>query len=60
MGQTGKILFVGLVTCYLLGRLFAGDAAVGELALYGLAAAFGLEFVMASWRSLWQGSRQPN
>ena len=49
MDERGRILFVGVVTCYLLGRLFGGDASAVEAVVYGLTAAFGLEFVMASW-----------
>ena len=28
------------------------------MVVYGLAAAFGLEFVMASWPALWRGPEQ--
>ena len=59
MEAHGRILFVGLVTCYLLGRLFGGEATASELVVYGVTAAFGLEFVMVSWPALWQGHRQP-
>lgn len=41
------------VTCYLLGRVFSGDASYPETFVYGATAAFGLEFLIASWRSLW-------
>jgi hypothetical protein len=58
VGERGQILFVGSVTCYLLGRLFGGDPSLVEAVVYGLTAAFGLEFVMVSWPALWQGSRQ--
>ena len=44
------------VTCYLLGRVFAGDGLQPETVVYGLTAAFGLDFLMASWRSLWAAS----
>ena len=44
------------VTCYLLGRVFAGDSTPPETVVYGLTAAFGLDFLMASWRSLWAAS----
>jgi hypothetical protein len=53
MGNVGRLLFVGLVTCYLLGRVFAGPAAPVEVGVYGVTAAFGLEYLMASWRGLW-------
>ena len=41
------------VTCYLLGRVFAGDALAVETVVYTATAALGLDFVIASWRSLW-------
>lgn len=41
------------VTCYLLCRVFAGDTSHPETVVYGVTAAFGLEFVIAAWRSLW-------
>jgi hypothetical protein len=55
MGTAGRLLFVGLVTCYLLGRVFAGAANPAEIVVYGMTAAFGLEYLMASWRGLWRG-----
>jgi hypothetical protein len=59
MDEGGRILFVGGVTGCLLGRLFAGDPSVAETVVYGMTAAFGLEFVMVSWPALWRGRRQP-
>ena len=50
----GGLLFVGLITGYLLARVFAGPATPVEVVVYGLTAAFGLEYVMASWRGLWR------
>lgn len=51
------LLFMAAVTCYLLGRVFAevatGPSAPVELLIYGVTAAFGLEFLMSQWRSLW-------
>ena len=44
------------VTCYLLGRVFASEISHPETVVYGLTAAFGLDFLMASWRSLWAAS----
>jgi hypothetical protein len=55
METAGRLLFVGLVTCYLLGRVFAGAANPAEIVVYGMTAAFGLEYLMASWRGLWRG-----
>jgi hypothetical protein len=51
---TGRLLFVAVVSCYLLGRIFAGDATPIETVVYGATAAFGVEFLLASWRELWQ------
>jgi TRAP-type mannitol/chloroaromatic compound transport system permease large subunit len=51
---TGRLLFVAVVTCYLLGRIFAGAATPVETVVYGATAAFGLEFLLAYWRELWQ------
>jgi hypothetical protein len=53
MEITGRLLFMAAVTCYLLGRAFSGDASPPEIAVYCMTAAFGLEFVIAAWRSLW-------
>ncbi|HYY97013.1 MAG TPA: hypothetical protein VE642_00395 [Pyrinomonadaceae bacterium] len=50
----GRLLFVALVTCYLLGRIFGGAAAPAEVVVYGVTVAFGLEYLMASWGGLWQ------
>lgn len=55
METTGRFLFVALVTCYLLARVFTGAANPVEIAIYGMTAAFGLEYLMASWRGLWPG-----
>jgi hypothetical protein len=56
METTGRLLFVAAVTCYLLGRVFAGDALYLETVVYAATAAFGLDFMTASWRSLWASS----
>ena len=50
----GRLLFVALVTCYLLGRLFGGAAAATEVVVYGITAAFGLDYLVASWGGLWR------
>jgi hypothetical protein len=54
MEMTGRLLFVSAVTCYLLGTVFSGDATPIETVVYGATAAFGLEFLAASWRDLWR------
>jgi len=51
---TGRLLFMAVVTCYLLGRIFAGAATPIETLVYGGTAACGLEFLIAAWRDLWQ------
>jgi hypothetical protein len=54
MEIAGRLLFVGLVTCYLLGRVFGGAAGPLEVVVYCMTSAFGLEYLLASWRGLWQ------
>jgi hypothetical protein len=54
MEMTGRLFFVAAVTCYLLGRIFSGDATPIETVVYGATAALGLEFVVAFWRDLWR------
>jgi hypothetical protein len=56
MDNAVRLLFMAAVTCYLLGRVFAGDTSHPETLVYGVTAAFGLEFLIASWRSLWAPS----
>ena len=53
MDIVARILFMGAVTCYLLGWILTGEASPGEVVVYGATAAVGLEFLMASWRDLW-------
>jgi hypothetical protein len=56
MEITVRLLFVAAVTCYLLGRVFSGDASHPETFVYAMTAAFGLEFLIGSWRLLWEAS----
>jgi hypothetical protein len=56
MQTTGRLVFVAAVTCYLLGRVFAGDPLYLETVVYAATAAFGLDFLIVSWRSLWTPS----
>jgi hypothetical protein len=53
MESAGRLVLVGLVTCYLLGRIFGGAAAPLEVLVYGMTAAFGLEYLLVSWGGLW-------
>ena len=57
MNRYAVLAFMTTVTCYLLGRVFV-EATTGfdgslEVVVYGVTAAFGLEFLIDSWRSLW-------
>ena len=54
METTGRLLFVAVVTWYLLARVFAASVTEVEVVVYGVTAAFGLEYLMASWQGLWQ------
>jgi hypothetical protein len=54
METAGRLLFVALVTCYLLARILSGAAAPVEIVIYGATAAVGLEYLVASWGGLWQ------
>lgn len=54
MESTGRLLFVALVTCYLLSRIFSGAAAPVEVVVYGMTAAFGLEYLLCTWGGFWQ------
>jgi TRAP-type mannitol/chloroaromatic compound transport system permease large subunit len=54
IGTAGRLLFIAAVTCYLLGRIFAGVATPLETVIYGATAALGVEFLVACWQDLWQ------
>ena len=60
MEVTGRLLFVGVVTCYLLARIMGGGATPVEIVVYGMTAAFGLEYILASWRGLWKYADDPS
>jgi hypothetical protein len=53
MQSTARLVFMSAVTSYLLGRVLAAGAPHPETVLYAITAAFGLEFLVAAWRSLW-------
>jgi hypothetical protein len=53
MEFAGRLCFMAAVTCYLLGRIFAGEATPLETVVYGATAAVGLEFVIAVWHERW-------
>jgi hypothetical protein len=54
MDKSGRVLFIAMVTCYLLGRILAGSVTSIEIVVYSATAAVGLEFMAATWPSLWQ------
>jgi hypothetical protein len=54
MENAGRFVFVLLVTGYLLGRILSGAASPPEVVVYGMTAAFGLEYMVASWGGIWQ------
>ena len=56
MQTTARLAFMAIVTCYLLGRVFSGETTHPETLVYAMTAAFGLDFVIASWRSLWSAN----
>jgi len=56
MEITGRLLFIAAVTCYLLGRVFSAGASHPESIVYGITAAFGLEFLIVNWQALWAPS----
>jgi hypothetical protein len=59
MQRCSVLAFMATVTCYMLSRVFleavSGAGSIAEVVVYGATAAFGLEFLIASWRSLWSG-----
>jgi len=56
MEITGRLLFIAAVTCYVLGRVFSAEASDPETVVYGITAAFRLEFLIVHWRALWGAS----
>jgi hypothetical protein len=55
-----RLAFMLAVTAYLIARVFAeatgGLDASLDVTVYGVTAAFGLEFLGASWQSRWNHS----
>jgi hypothetical protein len=56
MENAGRLVFMAMVTCYLLGRVFSGETTHPETLVYAATAAFRLDFLIASWRALWSPS----
>ena len=56
--------YMAAVTCYLLGRVLVesagGSGGLAEVVVYAGTAALGLEYLIASWRSLWADSATAN
>jgi hypothetical protein len=56
--KAAPLVFMAMVTCYLLARAFAeagaGLGGAAEVVVYSATAALGLEFLVSSWRSLWR------
>jgi cation transporter-like permease len=64
--ERGKALvmaFMAAVTCYFLAIVFAramgGAGGAAEVIVFGLGAAFGLEFLWTAWTRLWGRAREP-
>jgi hypothetical protein len=55
--------FMAAVTCYFLAIVFAramgGAGGAAEVIVFGLGAAFGLEFLWTAWTRLWGPAREP-
>jgi hypothetical protein len=55
--------FMALVTSAVLGLLIVelatGAQGLAGILVYGVTGAFGIEFLMASWPSLWGSARRP-
>ncbi len=59
MESNSRLLFVALVTCYLLSQIFSGAAAPVEVVVYGMTAAFGLEYLLCTWGGFWRRADRP-
>jgi predicted membrane channel-forming protein YqfA (hemolysin III family) len=55
--------FMALVTsgvlALLIVQLARGAHGLAAIAVYGVTASFGVEFLVAAWPSLWDGVRRP-
>ena len=62
--QWAVFAFMALVTSGVLGLLVVelakGAQALPAILVYGVTASFGIEFLVASWPSLWDGARRPS
>jgi len=61
--QMAVFAFMALVTSTVLGLLIVdlakGVQGVAGIVVYGVTGSFGIEFLVASWPSLWDGARRP-
>jgi hypothetical protein len=61
--QMAVFAFMALVTSGVLGLLIVelanGVQGLAAIVVYGATASFGIEFLVASWPSLWDGARRP-
>jgi predicted membrane channel-forming protein YqfA (hemolysin III family) len=64
MRQAAIFAFMALVTSGVLALLIVelarGLHGLAAIVVYGVTASFGIEFLVASWPSLWDGARRPS
>jgi len=62
VGEIAVFAFMALVTGavlgLLIGELARGVQGLAAVVVYGVTASFGIEFLVASWPSLWDGARR--
>jgi hypothetical protein len=61
--QMAVLAFMALVTsgvlALLIVQLARGAHGLAGIAVYGVTASFGIEFLVDAWPSLWDGARRP-
>jgi Na+/H+-translocating membrane pyrophosphatase len=62
--QMAVFTFMAVVTSIVLGLLVVelakGAQGLAGIVVYSVTASFGIEFLVASWPSLWDGARRPS
>jgi hypothetical protein len=62
--QLAVFTFMALVTSGVLALLIIelakGFRGVAAIVVYGVTASFGIEFLVASWPTLWRGTERPS
>jgi hypothetical protein len=62
--QMAVLAFMALVTsgvlALLIGELARGVGGLPAIVVYGVTAAFGIEFLAAAWPALWRGVGRPS